>query len=198
VSLNHGYDGIQWYVPTPNLETACLALCVTCRDLGTSHVTVKDGTLRHLWNRRNQNTYNRKKSSNASSRIPAFKVRALTWELPQNCILYESRDFHAHRGVLALGLRRLLGSLGFGWDLSQPWWPDSLRKITFGSDFNHSVLGVVWPLTMEELVFGDAFTHSLTGVGFPKSLHTLTFGAKFNFGIDQMYWPRSLRRLTFG
>ena len=76
--------------------------------------------------------------------------------------------------------------------------PKSLINLTFGNEFNQSLVGVTLPDSLQNLTFCDEFNNSLEGVTLPNSLQSLTFGYKFNQSLERVTLPSSLQNLTFG
>ena len=72
--------------------------------------------------------------------------------------------------------------------------PDSLKSLTLGYDFN--LCGMKLPQALQSLSLGNNFNMSLEHVDFPPDLQNLTFGHDFNQRIDHL--PENLLTLTFG
>ena len=139
IAVNHGYDGVQWYLSTRSLEMVCLDLCVSCRDLAISHVVVNDDTPRHLYLRRTQD---RLRGKRRASRIPALRVRSITWGSSPARISVERHWTYKQPAFLDSGWRWGLTKQECINNRIPPWWPESLRRMTFGASFNYSVSSV--------------------------------------------------------
>jgi hypothetical protein len=75
--------------------------------------------------------------------------------------------------------------------------PISLRSLTIGNSFNHSLARVTLPLSLQTLTMGDTFKRVLQGVMLPRNLQTLSsFGEYVNTSLAGVL--RNLQTLTFG
>lgn len=201
-------DGKEWYTSTAQLQLASYDLCVACRAVPTLHLTVDGGMPARL-----------KTNEAAGSRLPAFRPRGITWNLPVSALNGKDPVFSDVK-VLILGHGLGLVGKGFNrWvdELSLPpklerlvfsqfhdrpihrvSWPGSLREIAFGEGFNRPVHRVRWPGSLEKLTFGEGFNQPIDEVKWPASLKELTFGMRFNQPVDAVVWPASLQKLSFG
>lgn len=142
---------------TARLEMVWLGLCVASRSLEMSHVVVRDDTPRHVWVRRKQHAF---RYRHRKSRVPTLSASSLTLELLLSSVSEGSKwghELRELRGLIAWGVRRLRYSRKHGKGDSTAWWPDSLRRITFGSTFNRPGNDIVWPASLERLAFGLEF-----------------------------------------
>ncbi len=76
--------------------------------------------------------------------------------------------------------------------------PNSLKVIKFGADFNQPIRNVIWPVGLEKLYFGVRFNQSFDGVILPESLLTLDFGDYCDFSqpLDNFTFPANLLNLS--
>ncbi|CAN0450569.1 unnamed protein product [Ectocarpus sp. 12 AP-2014] len=210
VALTNTGDGQGWYTPTTQLQLASLDFCTACRAVPTTHVTV-DGDVPTRLEAGIDN--------GGASRVPAFRPRGVTWNLPIAALRGED-DVFADVRVLVLGhglgrvgvrfnrwvdglqLPPALQDLTFGQWYDRPIhkvsWPATLRRITFGEAFNQPIDRVSFPESLEELTFGIHFNQPVSKVEFPSSIQYLTFGDEFNQPIEDISWPVSLQELSFG
>ena len=93
-------------------------------------------------------------------------------------------------------------SLTFGGEFNQSLvgvtLPSNPRSLTFGERFNQSLEHVTLPNNLKNLIFGDYFDQSLERITLPNSLQNLTFGDRFNQSLERVTLPDSLQSLTFG
>ena len=75
--------------------------------------------------------------------------------------------------------------------------PSGLQTLTFGRDFNQSIVKMTPPSGLQTLKFGAAFNQSLEKVTLPSGLQTLTFGDYFNKSLEKVTLPIGLLNLTF-
>lgn len=167
VALNHGSDGVEWYVSTTNLQMASWDLCVTCRSLAMPHIVVNRDTPLYLWLRRKQEAFRNK---GAVSRIPALRSSSITWAMPPEFISEGSKLFLQKRGNLISGFRRLLRWSPSRNEATATWWPTTLRKMSFAPTFDHSISDILWPGCLEQLIFGREFDQAINNVQWPTSL----------------------------
>ena len=66
--------------------------------------------------------------------------------------------------------------------------PKSLISLTFGGEFNQSLVGVTLPSNLRSLTFGERFNQSLEHVTLPNNLKNLIFGDYFRpeFGTHNL------------
>eukprot|EP00435_Cladocopium_sp_Y103_P061557 s808_g23.t1 len=94
------------------------------------------------------------------------------------------------------GLTQLGGAVKLDWRTVTL--PQSLRILTFGSDFNESLDQVNLPVGLKSLTFGFYFNRSLVSASLPSGLENLTFGGSFNQTLEYVRLPSSLKSLTLG
>lgn len=209
VALAECGDGKAWYTSTTQLQLASLDLCVACRAVPTLHLTVDGGMPDRL------------RAGTATSRVPPFRPRGVTWNLPLSALRGQEDEVFSEVRVLILGhglgrvskglnrwvdgrvsLPPALRELTFGQWYNRPVdkvaWPAHLEKLTFGEGFNQPIDRVSWPPSLRRLTFGLYFDQPIHGASWPGSLQELRFGHYFNQPIDRVDWPASLERLTFG
>eukprot|EP00752_Nemacystus_decipiens_P003613 g3330.t1 len=202
-------DVREWYTSTTQLQLASYDLCVACRTVPTLHLAVGGGMPARL----------RQRNAAAGSRLPAFRPRGITWNLPTSA-LNGSDPVFSEVKVLVLG--HGLGLVGKGFNrwvdelslpprleklvLSQFYdrpihkvsWPESLREITFGEGFNQQICRARWPGSLEKMTFGEGFNQPIDEVKWPASLKEVSFGMRFNQPVAAVVWPSSLQKLSFG
>ena len=76
--------------------------------------------------------------------------------------------------------------------------PKNLLSLTFGHEFNQSLVNVKFPSCLQFLTFGRSFNKSLVNVELPSSLECLTFGELFNQSLEHVILPAGLKCLTLG
>lgn len=204
--------GREWYTSTAQLQLASYDLCVACRAAPTLHLAVDGGMPARL-----------KTGDGAagSRRLPAFRPRRVTWNLPPSALNGEEDPVFSDVKVLILGhglglvgggsrrwagdglslppaLEQLIFSQFYDRPIHGVSWPGSLREITFGEGFNQPIHGVRWPGSLERLTFGEGFDQPVDRVGWPASLTEIAFGMRFNQSTSAVTWPPSLRKLSFG
>lgn len=96
-----------------------------------------------------------------------------------------------------------LKKLTFGQNFNQPLdkevkLPGSLQALTFGENFNQPLDNIEFPGDLRKLTFGKSFNQSLDKVTFPDKLRALRFGKNFKQPLDNVNFPDSLRTVTFG
>ena len=105
-------------------------------------------------------------------------------------------------GELLQYLPKTLQSLTFGYDFNESLLgrklPERLLKLTFTGIYNCSLEGLDWPKGLRDLTLGKRFNQSLELVDFPESLRSLTFGDEFNRSMHAVSLPSSLQSLHFG
>ena len=78
-------------------------------------------------------------------------------------------------------------------------WPNSLKLIYFGYNFNQKIENVTWPNLLESITFGSNFNQEIEKIEWPDSLQSITFiNYRFNQKIENIKWPSSLKYLTLG
>ncbi len=214
-------NGGRWYTSTGTLELVCLDLCVACRSSWNirRQVWVTIDTSRWASLRRRQGIFRNRKKPDAP-RVPVLPVHVMVVEWPRGFLTRLSKG---ERGVAASEpgrvvkgfFRRLCGvglkplcwpdrvkEIAFGENFDQPIigvaWPVSLQQLSFGHMFNQPIAGVVWPISLQQLSLGNRFSQSVVGVMWPASLLSLSFGVLFNQPIAGIVWPASLQQLSFG
>ena len=75
--------------------------------------------------------------------------------------------------------------------------PKSLISLTFGDDFNQSLVGVTFKDSLQNLTFGSDFNQSLERMTLPNSLQNLTFGFNFNQSLEGVTLPYHFAELDF-
>ena len=74
----------------------------------------------------------------------------------------------------------------------------TLIHITFGYNFNQSLLKGFFPIGLKHLTFGYKFNQPIEPDVFPTSLTHLIIGNDFNQPIEPCVFPSSLTHFTFG
>ncbi|CAM9760169.1 unnamed protein product, partial [Laminaria digitata] len=192
VALNQACWGgdKSWYVSTMRLQLGSLDFCKACRAVATLHVQIRTKrTPRGIWPPRTSPAQPpiAVVEPCVGSRVPVVKMLAATWKVHTEFndkrlsedgeVLYYPSNMNVLDSVL---------------------WPISLRKLSFGDDFDQPIDKVVWPALLQSLFLGDCFTHSINEVTWPASLRELFLGESFNKDVDGVCWPASLRELHFG
>ena len=77
-------------------------------------------------------------------------------------------------------------------------WPEMLATLRFGEDFNQPLAGIHWPPAVKHLHFGRGFDRSLKGHVLPAGLETLVLGDNFDQDLRFAALPQSLHRLELG
>lgn len=142
---------------------------------------------------------------------PAMRHLALGWRFDQDvqgvalppCLQTLEFGFSFNRPIAGVALPASLHRLTFGDMFNAPIdvvrkWPEYLRHLAFGSEFNQQILAVSWPPLLRRLEFGWKFNQPVAGVAWPASLEYLSFGWKFNQPMTGVVWPASLKYLEFG
>eukprot|EP00903_Cladosiphon_okamuranus_P015583 g14388.t1 len=142
---------------------------------------------------------------------PAMRHLALGWRFDQDvqdvalpsCLQTLEFGFSFNRPIAGVALPASLNRLTFGDMFNEPIdgvrkWPDYLRHLAFGGEFNQQILAVSWPPLLRRLEFGWKFNQPVAGVVWPTSLEHLSFGRKFNQPVAGVVWPASLKCLEFG
>ncbi|CAM9575904.1 unnamed protein product, partial [Ectocarpus fasciculatus] len=187
----------RWYVSAMNLQSACVDLCVACRtcwNFSAWHVVVTSDTPRRVWLRGGREAPG---NNQLCARVPLLPVRALTMVWCPKIVLARLSE-----GGIRYGARAGVFGAGCGWRLCRRGrgllsWPETLRKLTFGREFNEPIQGILWPPSLEEIHFGASFNQPIQDIVWPASLRRLTFGHYFDQPVD-IDWPETLRQLTFG
>ncbi len=180
-------EGGHWYTSTTALQLVCLDLCVACRSCwngSARRVVVTADTPRRLWLRGKLGMLGENNSGSLRVRVPPCPVRAVTvLEWPEGV---QAGLFEGDRGVAAEqtagfveGFIRRLFRLGPR-RTGPLWWPDTVKALSFGDDFNQPIASIVWPGSLQQLVFGRSFNQHITGVVWPASLQQVSFGEYFN------------------
>ncbi|CAM9550804.1 unnamed protein product [Scytosiphon promiscuus] len=194
VALTQSGDGKAWYTSTTQLQLASLDLCVACRAVPTLHLIIDGGMPDRL-----RASGGGAAAAAVASRVPAFRPRGVTWNLPLSALRGQEDEVFAEVRVLVLG--HGLGRVSKGlsrWVDGRVSLPPALRELTFGQWYNRPVHGVAWPSRLEKLTFGEGFNQPIDRVSWPPSLRRLTFGLYFDQPIRGASWPASLRELRFG
>lgn len=100
--------------------------------------------------------------------------------------------------LLPQSVRKLSFDTNFNQPLAVGVLPSLVTHLTFGNCFNQSLYVGVLPSSMTHLIFGWDFDQSLEVEVLPSSLTHLIFGVKFNHPIEVGVLPSSLTHLTFG
>ncbi|CAM9216682.1 unnamed protein product [Ectocarpus fasciculatus] len=127
VALTDAGDGQGWYTPTTQLQLASLDFCAACRAVPTVHLTV-DGDVPGRLNAG---------VDNGASRVPAFRPRGVTWNLPMSA-LRGGDDVFADVRELVLGhglggVSKRINRWVDGFQL-----PPALQDLTFGQWYDRS------------------------------------------------------------
>ena len=76
--------------------------------------------------------------------------------------------------------------------------PNSLRTLTFDTEFNQEIHDVRLPAGLQSLTFGAYFNQRLDSVTWPAGLQSLTLGQFVDQKLDNMTWPAGLQSLALG
>ncbi|CAM9273748.1 unnamed protein product, partial [Pylaiella littoralis] len=190
----------RWYTSTSNLRIVCLDLCVACRaywNVSTWNVVVTADTPNGLWVRGERDA--RPKEECGALRVPPLPVGGVTLAgYPAAVLARLSEGVRLGgrtRECLAMGRRGWLMRLFRQGPL---WWPDTLRQLTFGNDFDKPIESFPWPACLQQLSFRPTFNQRIDRVVWLASLQKLSFGERFNQPIVNVLWPASLQQLSFG
>jgi len=178
VALSQACGGDRrWYASTLQLQLVSLEFSRACRSIPKLAVSVEDLTPRSLWTPRDSRAPPNTPISEAraSSRLPIQRALRLTWALPLE-VLVESAAVELWAWSRFVHLRGPVSSAR----LASVSWPQALVHLSFGDDFNQSIVGVVWPASLQQLSFGYVFNQPIVGVVWPVRLKWLTWGHRFN------------------
>ncbi|CAN0032079.1 unnamed protein product, partial [Ectocarpus sp. 12 AP-2014] len=165
-------------------QLASLAMCVICRHAQKPVlVNVAKRTPKTLWSiDRPRIAHERIDSADEgdgtrgapgfASRVPRPTIEAISWIRASPC--------SALRDKLPSEAKRLMFGSNFNHTVVGIRWPEGLEEIRFGSKFSQPVAGVAWPASLKRLSFGSAFDQSLADATFPEGLEEISFGSKFN------------------
>lgn len=188
-ALNECGDGSEWYTSTAQLQLVSYDFCVACRAVPTLHLAVDGGMPVRL------------KAAGGgaagSSRLPAFRPRGITWNLPTAALNGKEPVFSDVK-VLILGHGLGLVGKGFARWVDELSLPPALERLTFSQFYDRPIHKVSWPGPLREITLGEGFNQPIHGVRWPGSLERLTFGEGFNQPIDRAEWPASLKEIAFG
>ncbi|CAM9480532.1 unnamed protein product [Ectocarpus sp. 12 AP-2014] len=147
VALTNAGDGQGWYTPTTQLQLASLDFCTASRAVPTAHVTV-DGDVPSCLEAGIDN--------GGASRVPAFRPRGVTWNLPIAALRGED-DVFADVRLLVLG--HGLGQVGVHFNrwVNGLQLPPALQDLTFGQWYDRPIHKISWPATLRRITFGEAF-----------------------------------------
>lgn len=236
VVLNHARTGGQGgrYASMLELQLGSIELCAACRSVPMLRVRVGEGCPRSL------RDHHPRATAAASSRVPALRARHLIWALPTWTLPEDpSAELWKNSECLQLqgpspagslesaawpdGLENLILDTRLQMSVETVVWPPSLRRLSFGDEFDQPLAGVVphlvwlschddfgrdgfcrptagvvWPESVRHLSFGEIFNQPLGGVAWPPSLRRLSLGKFFNQPLNEVSWPASLERVDFG
>ncbi|CAM9420406.1 unnamed protein product [Ectocarpus fasciculatus] len=218
VALNQTCDGRAtcWYASTLELQLVSLEFCGACRSILSFDVRIHEQTPLSMWSLHKPKPTPNKHCRRVciSSRVPAVQAIGWNWALPIEILLPRSAiELHPgseqYRRPTGTSSATSLGRVGWFQKLRQivvssetvvnsVSWAASLQQLSFGDDFDQSIVGAVWPVSLQLLSFGREFNQAIVGAVWPPSLLRLSFGREFNQPIVGVEWPVSLQQLSFG
>jgi len=107
--------------------------------------------------------------------------------------------FNASEEMNQLNLRNTALTSFYIWRQDQPllpFLPNTLRRLSVGSNFNHPIDAWHLPSSITQLELGDEFNQPLDGVTLPASLIKLKLGRSFNQPIENIKLPTNLHTFT--
>ncbi|CAN0101719.1 unnamed protein product, partial [Ascophyllum nodosum] len=177
-------NGRRWYTPTLQLQLTSLQVCALCRDVHPSRLIVGLDAPDWVWEGDATSDGEVKRLRNA--RVPTFRPRGVSWELPFSLFRQFSSELLA--SVIELGF-----GVEYKNKMDGPVSPAVIQKLN--QDFNQPKAGITRPASPRLLNMVNQFNERIDGVKWPASLVLLRFGIRFDEPIDTVAWPASLRTL---
>ncbi|CAM9244241.1 unnamed protein product, partial [Laminaria digitata] len=137
VALHQACGGSEktWYVSTLNLQLASLQFCRACRVVAPLHVRLGQGIPRSMWAPQTSPAQPATNGAETpvSSRVPIVQMHSAAWDI-------DLRTFGSSQSPCAEACskswRLRLSCFSIKGGVDSVMWPISLRKLSFGYDFN--------------------------------------------------------------
>ncbi len=111
-------------------------------------------------------------------------------------LIHRPYSWPTHRLPLPQNLQELKVGKSFNDSISIDWLPHNLTTLIFGTFFNQPAVN--FPPNLKRLTFGNEFNRSLLECNFPSCLESLTFGEWFDQRIIGYQFPQNLKHLCLG
>ncbi len=143
-----------------------MEFCIACRSIPTLSVRVEGPSPRSLWCPRRWQIPLESPGPGGciTSRVPVVRALRLTWALPIEILIQSaSIDLWASSEYLLL-----TGSVSAA-SLATVTWPQGLKHVSFGDDFNQPIIEVGWAAWLQQMSFGRNFDQPIAGVVWPAA-----------------------------